>query len=224
MSTVTLNASAVPGTVILPFTGTVRVPANGRITVDQRDVLVCLGMGMLYVNSSSRVQSFTTPIAATAGRLVASTSLANGTLSVANQPDVPRLGALRVDPGTSAITAGNVAIDYYANTGDRYTDNISLVMPATTPVTTNTTYGVVILNSVIVTALAGGASPKIQLNNTNVLALEVNPGFASFSVFREETDGTNGTIGTVSSTAAGITPSTAPNGTHSYSFFHKFTS
>ncbi len=224
MATTVLNASAVPGTIQLPFTGTVAVPSNGRITVDSRDVLVCLSMGMLYVNSSSRVQAFSAPLAASAGRLVGSTSLANGTLSIANQPDVSRLGALRVDPGTSAITAGNAAIAYRSNTGALYTDNISLVMPATTPVTTQTTYGITILSSVIVTGLAGGASPKIQLNNTNVLALEVNPGFAAFSVFREETDGVNGTIGTVASTAAGVTPSTTPNGTHNYNFFYNFTS
>ncbi len=224
MATVVLNASAIPGTINLPFTGNVQVPESGRITVDLRDVPNCLAMGMKYVVSSSRVQGFTAPILGTAGRFVASTALANGTLSIANQPDVPRVAAVREDTGTSAVTAGNLALAYYANTGSLVTDNISLVAPASSLVTTNTTYGVVQLVSAIVTGLAGGASPKIQVNNTNAFAVQVNPGFASFVVFREDTDGASGAIGTVNSTAAAVIPSTAPNGTHGYAFFYNFTS
>lgn len=223
MTFVTLDAGDLGGVIQLPWTGSVRVPANGRVSVDQRDVPVALALGMNYVRTQSRFQAIAgTPNAAVAGQIVASTALANGTLTIANQPDVPRMCAVRVDPGTTAITAGNLAFAYVANDGATHTDNISLAAAASTAVTTSFTYGVVLANSAIVTELTGGASPKIQINDTNALALQVDPGFTDFAVIRAEADDTNETIGTVSSSAASITPNTAPNGTHTFGFYYNY--
>lgn len=223
MSTLVLDASAIGGTIQLPWTGSVFVPSTGRVTVDLRDVPVCLAMGMSYVRTVSNFQALAAaPRVASTGRIVSSTSLANGTLSIANQPDVPRVLALRVDTGTSAITAGVATAIYKANTGATVTDAISLAAPASTLVTTNTTYGVVSLTSLIVTAVAGGASPKIQLSDTNALSVQVPPGFAAFAGVSEVTDGVAAGVGTVNSTAASIVPSTTPNATHTYGWYYNY--
>ncbi len=223
MSTLVLDASAIGGTIQLPWTGSVFVPASGRVTVDQRDVSVALAMGMSYVRTVSAYQALAAaPRVASAGRIVASTSLANGTLSIANQPDVPRVLALRSDTGTSAITAGVATAIYKANNGLTVTDAINLVAPASSLTTTNTSFGVVSLTSLIVTGLVGGTSPKIQLNDTNAFSMQVPPGFAAFAGVSEVTDGTAAGVGTVSSTAASIVPSTTPNATHTYAWYFNY--
>jgi len=221
--TVQLNASSIGGTIQTSFSGGILVPANGLITVDVRDAPQLLAAGASYVNQYSRRQVFSTaPIAATAGRIVASTTLSNGTLSIANQPDVPRVCGIRVDPGTSAITAGTLTAIYVANDGTTTTDAISLVTAASTVFTTNTSKGVVLASSFVVTGLTGGASPLVQVNNTQIPSVQVDPGFVNFSVVRADVDNASETIGTVTSSAASILPNTAPNGTHTYGFYYNY--
>jgi hypothetical protein len=116
--------------------------------------------------SSGRVtrQLVAAPRAASAGRVGRfNASLANGTLAIANQPDVPRQGILVVDPGTTAISAGVAAITYVANDGSTVVDSKSVVTPASTIVSSTTSKGIVSLTSVIVTALAGGARQAFSL-------------------------------------------------------------
>lgn len=221
--TITLDASAVGGVINAP-SGNIAVPSSGRITVPLTDAAALLAAGCKYVNSPSRFQALSAaPRAGSAGRIVASTSFANGTASIANQPDVPRVLALKIDPGTSAITAGNVAITYTANDGTTTTDNVDPRTAASTILTVNTSKGVVLLTSVINTAIAGGATPGYQIDDTNSLSLQVDPGFAGFTVKRANADGANETIGTVNSSAASITPNTTPNATHTYSFYYNYT-
>lgn len=217
MSQIQMNASAVGGTIYGAF-GTYPVPASGLITVDSRDAANILAIGGFYIGQAIKTQGVGAVRLATAGRLVASVALANGTLTIANQPDFPRQAGLRVDPGTTAITAGVANVAYVANDGTTMTDTISLAAAASTPFTQNTTKGVVKLNSVIITGLVGGTSPLTQLNDTNSLSVLVEPGFAGFNVLKEMADAADETIGTVASSAASITPTTLPNGTHTYSF------
>jgi hypothetical protein len=224
-STVLMNLSAIGGTVFLQSTGVVNVPASGLVTVNSADATDLLRRGATYVNSNVVYQKTdAAPRAASAGRLVASTSLANGTLTIANQPDVPRIGLLYVDPGTSAITAGVATINYTANDGTTQVDVLTCVTPASTVASTNTTKGIVFLNSVVVTGLAGGATPLVQLNDTNALSIIVTPNFSSFTLLRLNADGVS--IGSVSvnSSAASVTPSTTPNATHTFAFFASFNS
>lgn len=215
---INLDASQIGGT-ILPGGAEARkvVPANGVITVKGIDAGAYIHAGAKYINQTTISQSQPiAPRAASAGRLVASTSLANGTLSIANQPDVPRQAILVEDPGAAAVTAGNAAITYVANDGTTVTDNISLVTPTSTIKSTSTSKGVVSLTSVIVTALAGGSTPLIQLNDSNSISMLVPPYSSSFTLRRAFVDGVvNGTTA-VASSAASYTPSTTPNGTHTY--------
>lgn len=216
MATTKMSVANIGGTISLSYTGKIVTPADGVVTVDVRDAPALLAAGANFIYTTTRRSTFTTPVAATAGRLVASTSLANGTLSVANQPDVPRQGVLVVNPGTSAITAGTASIPYIANDGSNQTDSISLVMPGTTVVSTLTSKGIMHLSPVIVTGLVGGASPLVQVNDTNSLSVTVDQGFVDFTMVQELADSTTEGQVSVASTAASFTPSTAPNGTHSF--------
>jgi hypothetical protein len=216
-STVQMNAAGL-GTVYADW-GTYAVPTNGLITVDSRDVITLLRTGATYINAMTRSATISpAPRAGSAGRIVASVALSNGTLSIANQPDVSRQVATRVDPGTTAITAGTLTNIYVANDGTTTTDAVSLAAAASTPVTVSSSKGVVKMTSAIVTGLVGGASPLIQVNDTNSLSVMVDPGFTNFSVLKESVDGADETIGTVATAAASITPTTAPNATHTYGF------
>lgn len=217
-TTVTLNASAIGGVIQTQNSGPITVPANGLISVDSRDVPTLLAAGAAYVNS--RLSWFTTGAAraASAGRIVASGSLSNGTLAIANQPDFPRQLALRVDPGTVSLSAGNVALSYVANDGSTQVDNLSAIATASAPTTQNTTKGVVTLNSVIVTGVTGGATPLVQVNDTNSLSVPVDPGFVNFSVFKEYDASTATTVGTVGTLAASVIPTGTPNSTLTFTF------
>src|ERR1700735_1205119 len=115
MLQVTMNAAGVGGVIQTAGSGVIQVPANGLITVGAGDVPDLLKIGCTYVNSRNVVQTVANARAATAARIVTSTSLANGTLTVANQPDVPRQLAVQTIAGTVAISAGNVAVNYTAN-------------------------------------------------------------------------------------------------------------
>jgi len=224
VATVSLNAAAIGGT-IFPGGSAARipVPANGQITVPAQDAPLYIAAGAQYQSMNSRSQNLAAaPVAATAARIVASTALANGTLAIANQPDVPRQVAVRVSTGTVAITAGNIALNYLANDGTTQVDNISPVAPASTLLTTSSSKGVVTMNSVIVTALAGGASPLVQVNDTNSLSVLVDPNFSSLMFNQTKADGTTEGQVAVASTAASWTPSTTPNGTHTYSAVYSF--
>ena len=216
MTQVQMNASAIGGTLQLPNTGTINVPANGVITVDSRDVAPLLAAGAKYTGSKVTSQDLGVPIAGAVGQFVASVAFANGTLTIANQPDVPRLASVRIDPGTTALTGGNVAVNYIANDGTTITDNFTGITPASTVASVNTSRGVVEIKSVIVTGVAGGTSPKIQMDSLNSLGLVVDPGFVGFTALKATVDDADIGIASVQSTAACITPSTAPNGTHTF--------
>jgi hypothetical protein len=221
--TVVMNASTVGGTLMLPSTGVVVVPLSGIITVSTLDAPDLLRRGATYVNANVVYQKPDVAArAASAGRIVASISLANGTLTIANQPDVPRVCLLYVDPGTSAITAGVVTANYIANDGTTQVDLLSCVTPASTVASVSLTKGMILLNSAVVSGLVGGASPLVQINDTNALSIVVNPNFSSFTLLRLDADGAS--IGNVSvnSAAASVTPSTAPNGTHTFAFFASY--
>lgn len=216
MSQVQMNASAIGGLLQLPFSGNVTVPANGVITVDSRDAVSLLAAGTKYVGSKVASQDLGIVLAGAVGQFVASVAFANGTLTIANQPDVPRLASVRIDPGTTALTAGNVAVNYIANDGNTITDNFTAITPASTVASVNTSRGVVEIKSVIITGAAGGTSPKVQMDSLNSLGLVVDPGFVGFIALKATVDDADVGIVSVQSTAACITPSTAPNGTHTF--------
>lgn len=234
MATVQMNAAGVGGTINFQNTGPVVVPANGLITIQTGDITDALRMGCTYVNSMCRW--YTTPgppRAASAGRIFASAGVSTGTLAVANQPDVPRQLAIVVWPGTVALTGGSVVLTYVANDGTTTVDSTTMAASASALTTFNTTKGVVSVTSIVTntSTISGGASPAIQINDTNALAMAVDPGFVGFNVIKESTwlglavtgGPTNQTVGTVGSAAGCYTPTFTPSTTVMYGIGYVYT-
>lgn len=222
-ATVRLSASALGSGVIQTINSGAVVPAaDGTITVNALDVPSLLAAGCEYIIQSTESQRVSAPRAQSAGRIVASTALANGTIAIANQPDSPRQCDLYVEPGGGTITAGNAALVYIANDGTTQTDNFSLINTSTVAWSSRTSKGVLHVNSITISALAGGTSPQVQVNDTNALSMMVNPGFIDFTVLKENVDAANEAVGTVASSAASVVPTTTPNATHNYDFFYSF--
>lgn len=225
MSVKMVYASGLTPTGFTSQLGTSYTPdVNGAINVSNNDVPSALAAGWGIASTRLSYFSVTTPAAANAVGIVASAALSNGALTIAAQTDVLRPLQVRVDPGTSAITGGSVTLSYVANDGSTVVDILPLAAAASTPVTLNTTKGCLLLNSATVAGLVGGTSPKIQVGTTAALAVPLAQGFSGFSVLRENDDGSNVTIGSVVASAGTITPTAAPNGTHSYSFGYVSTS
>jgi hypothetical protein len=223
MATVTLagngTASQVQG-----LYGTYQAASDGTFVVDTRDAPTLIGLGMGYLRYASDCTNFQqAPVIATVGQIVASTALSNGALTIAHQPDVPRQVAVEVGPGTTAITAGSVTVTYLANDGTTVTDVVSCITGASTGFTKYTSKGVVHVSTASVANIAGGASPFVRLNTTTTLCVIVDPNATDITFTKENTDGGDETIGTASTvTLGGIAPTTAPNSTHTYSFWYTY--
>lgn len=228
MATVKLFAPAGSGgSIQTAFSGTVFVQSDGTVTVDARDVANLVQLG--YEFAITRHAVYVTPcmpIAAAAAVTVASATISNGTLSIAAQPDVPRQLQTIINPGTTAITAGNLALTYTANDGTTQVDNSSLIMAAgaaagTITATFTTSKGVEHLTSAIVTGLVGGTTPGIQVGVNAVIALPLDPRFVDLVVTKETkmaitatsgvSTGTDEAVGSVIASGGLITTTSAPN-------------
>ena len=219
-------ANAGLGGVIQGSYGTYQPASDGSYTVDSRDVAPLLAAGFNYVKVvSSNYTLPLAPLAATVGQIVASGALSNGSVSITHQPDVPRPVNIEVGTGTSAITAGTVTVVYTANDGATQTDTLSLICALSTAVTQGLSKGVDTITSMTVAGVVGGTTPWLRASTTASLSLPVAPGGIDISVTREWDAGATIAVGTVSSTTlASIAPTTAPNGTVTYSFLYNYTS
>ena len=211
-----------------PNTGSVNASTvDSTFTIDIRDIPFALQAGYVPVYKDSRQSApiVSTPAVATVGAIVASVALTNTSLTIAANPDTMRQVKMRVDPGTTAITAGVCTVTYAANDGTAaQVDVLSLVTPLSTLLTLFLSKGALTVASAVVTGLVGGTSPKIQLDTTAVLAVPVAPGSVDVTITKEVTDGADNssTLGTL--TNAGIwTPHTAPNGTHTFGIAYQTT-
>lgn len=225
-TTTRLNVSGLGGPLFLAYTNNgnaVQPAADGTLVVDSRDVPSLLTVGASYINQVNRQATVSAPLAATAGRIVSSTTLANGTLSIANQPDVPRRVAAVLAHGSTAVTGGALTLSYLANDGTNQADAFALsAISASTGITYTSSKGVLSLTSAIVTGLAGAANAGVQINDTNSLSLIVDAGYQDFGVSFETAAGTPETVGVVASSAASVTPSTTPNGSLVFGFVYGY--
>ena len=206
--------------------GNYQAASEGTFTVDTRDAPSMLVLGMTYLNQITQQMTMPlAPAAATVGRVVASGNLSNTTVSVSNQPDVPRPVTVEVGTGTAAITAGTATITYVGNDGQTDVDVFSLVCPASGAVTQYLSRGCITVSSVVVAGVVGGTSPWFRMSTTAALAVPVPPGAIDIAFLREYDAGATIALGTPSSTILGaITPTTAPNGTVTYSFLYSYVS
>lgn len=195
--------------------------AAGVIQVASNDITAAVNAGWVFAFQEFRKETFTAPLVATVGKIVASAALTNGVLTIANQTDVSRPIAPRIDPGVSAITAGTLTLVYIANDGTTTTDTLTLVAALSTPVTLSSSKGVLSLTSATVAGLVGGTSPKVQIDTNASLAVSLPPAALAFTETFEATDGVPNTLGTASSFGI-VKPNTAPNGTHNYSLGYQY--
>lgn len=223
MTTVVLAGGPVGGVVQGNF-GTYQQGSDGNYTVDSRDAQSLLALGMNYVKAT--VRNYTPPAAplvATSGKIVASVALSNGGLTIANQPDVMRPANIVIGTGTAPVTAGSLSMVYTANDGSSTTDTLSLVLAASAGNTLTTSKGMQKLATAIVSGLAGGTSPFIHIDTTGAISVPVDIGAVDFALYSEIVDGAAETIGTLAVALGSVAPTTAPNGTHLYSFGYNFT-
>lgn len=202
-------------------------PSTGAFTgIQAGDVLGLLNSGVRF--SAPRVEWVGpfVPLAASGTRTVANVAATNTTLTIAAQPDVPRPIIAVLAPGTLAITAGTLTMTYTAASGAAVTDTFSLVTPLSTSLTLTSSQGVAHLTSAVIAGITGGSSPTIQLGTTAAISLPISNVFAGLTVFKENVDNADEAVGTVTTTgsagannlAVSVAPTTAPNGTHSYTF------
>lgn len=222
-STVTLYGNGIGGTIEGNY-GTYQAASDGTFVVDSRDAPTMLALGMNYVQR--RAAQYTTPLApsaATIGAIVASGALSDGSVAVTAQPTTPRPINVEVGTGTAAITAGSVAVTYIGNDGQTDTDTLSLVCAASSSVTQGLSRGAVTISSIEVSGVVGGASPWLRLSTTAELSLPVAPDAIDFTVSREYDAGATIAVGALGVSLGSITPTTAPNGTVTYSFLYSYT-
>jgi hypothetical protein len=211
------------GGVIQGNFGTYPQASDGSYTVDPRDAVTLLGQGFGYVKQATR--SYTLPLApgaATVGQIVASGALSNGSVSVTHQPDTMRPVNVEVGTGTTAITAGTVAVTYIGNDGVSGTDTLSLVCALSTSTTQGLSRGVQTISAITVAGVVGGTSPWFRMSTTAAVSVPVDPGTIDFSVTREYDAGATIAVGTLAVALGSITPTTAPNATVTYAFNYEF--
>lgn len=223
MSTIQLAGNGFGGLVQGNF-GTYQAGTDGTFTVDTRDAPPLLVLGMAYTQHNN--SSYTLPLAPAAaaiGAIVASGALSNGTVAVTANPDTMRPVDIEIGTGTTAITAGNLAVTYVGNDGLVTTDNFSAIAALSTSTTVTTSKGVVSISAIAVTGLVGGTAPWRRLSTKAQVSLPVQPGAVDFVVNREYDAGATVAVGALATALGSITPTTAPNATVTYSFAYSYT-
>lgn len=239
--TVKLFAPPGVGGQIQASNGTYFVASDGTVTVNAADVASLVSLGFEFAVTDHRIYAFPgAPVASSATTTVSSTSLTVGSLTIANQPDVPRQLQAVVFPGTSSITSGTLTYVYTANDGTTQTDVFPLTGMASQTAgsagaTLATTKGVERLTSATVAGLTGGTSPGVQVGTNNYLGVPVPPRFVDFAVTSEKkaspavsstglsvpSDDAVPTL--VIAAGALVTPTTVPDGTHQLSIGYNVT-
>ena len=224
MSTVQLAGNGFGG-VVQGLFGNYQAASDGSFTVDARDAPSLLTRGMSYVKQTSRAYTLPlAPAAAAVAGVVSSGALSNGTVAVTTQPLVMRPVNVEVGTGTTAITAGTVAVTYVGNDGVSGTDTLSLACALSSAVTQGLSRGVMHISDITVAGLVGGTSPWIRLSTTTALSVPVDPNAVDFAVNREYDAGATVAVGTLASALGSIVPTTTMNGTVTYSFNYSYLS
>jgi len=223
----TIKMGGGPGGTVQGNWGVYQPGTDGFYTVDTRDVPQLLEAGLVFLSNPGA--SYTTPItprAGTSGRIIASATMSNGALSIANQPDIGRqLNVVLGNPTTPGISAGSVTLGYLASDGQVHSDVYSLpAVPTPGTITLSTSRPVVKLNTAFVSALAGGASPNVRVDDANLFGLPSDANAQDFVVNQEFDGGTNQTSpGTASTSCIGAASVVnTPTGSSTLSFLYSY--
>lgn len=183
--------------------------------------------------------SISSPVPADLTTTVNSVTPSNVALTIAAQPPHARKLQVRIvlgTPGTTNITAGNLAVVYVDQDGNAVTDNLSLITAAS--VTLKTTRAVATLTSATVSgyvASGSGTGNTIGLGPSNDFGMSSGPGVTNFAIVKAtkitKVLGTSNaaaddvaSTATVDTAARTIAPTTAPaaSGLVDYEFTYSF--
>lgn len=224
MATVQMSTrgSSLGGTVEGQF-GIYTADVNGNITADSRDVASLLAAGCSFLRKASEWMTLPNAPAAANPTAYYSGALSNGNTMFSAQPDVMRQAAVVISAGTSALTAGNLAVTYLGNDGQSGVDNVSTIVAASGTATIFLSRGVAHFTSGVITGVAGGASPTYEIGSTNALALAVDPNAGAIALNKEDNSGSDVAVGTIQSASLGcVVPHANPNGTLTYAWAYTY--
>lgn len=167
---------------------------------------------------------FGAPIAAELISVKAAATPANGAITIAAQPDYPRKLQIRIVIGTTtttAITAGTLTLVGTNPQGQTITEFISLIQNASATLQTANAYAHLTSGTVAGYVASGsGTGNTLGIGVSAQLGLPLPAGFTNLNVFKENVDNADEVVGTVDYVAGTISPTTAPNATHNYSFWY----
>jgi hypothetical protein len=218
-TTVTLRAPpGSNGATVQTGYGVYIVGNDGSVAVDSRAVSALLGAGFTYFRSGAGHARYTAPLAADLVSIVAAAAAAAGAVVIAAQPDYPRKLQVRLVRTSGDIASGTLTLVGTNAQGQPITEVVSLVT-AGASLTIKTANAYAHLTSGTVSALTGTYSYTLGIGAAADLGLPLPPAFQDLAVFKENVDAADETVGTIDGVAGTVSPTTAPNGTHSFDFF-----
>lgn len=171
---------------------------------------------------------YTAPIAAELVSIKAAATPANGTITIAAQPDYPRKFQVRIvigTPTTTQITAGTLTLVGTNAQGQSVTEVISLVKASSATVTTTNAYAHLTSGTVANYAADGsGTGNTLGIGVATALGLPLPAQWYQLTVYKANVGNANETIGTVDSQAGTIVPNTAANASNNYDFWYTYSS
>lgn len=207
-----LEAQRVAGTIDLEWTGDAEYETSGLTTGGP---------------SGSEVRSahvrVTAPLAAAADNIVAAIDpVADGALTIAAQPDVPRKLTLTIVDADASISAGIATIVSTGPSGESQTEVVSLTGGSAVKTTTKAHGKIASITVSGVVGAAAGDTLSVGVSAALGLPGRKTPLAAGFAVHKANVDQVDEAVGTVDATAGTIVPTTAPNGAKHFDFWYTY--
>lgn len=197
-------------------------PSQLLATINQ----LILNLNAVAGNSQSYIA--TAPLAADLVYIKAAATPANGTITIANQPDYPRKFQIRIVIGTTnttAITAGTLTLVGTNCQGLPASEVVSLIETASTTLTSANCYSHLTSGTVAAYAASGsGTGNTLGIGQSSALGIPLPVNFSNLIEYKEDQANADETLGTVDTVNGTITPSTAPNGSDNFQFWYTFNS
>jgi hypothetical protein len=198
-----------------------QIGANGTITsVAQQDVGALRNIGFQMLATVATRAIFLSPNAADLVSVKAAATPADGTITIAAQPDVPRKLQIRIVIGTTTttrITAGTLTLVGEDQDANAVTEVISLIQSSSATLKTAHAYSKLTSGAVAAYAAAGsGTGNTLGIGCAVDLGVSTVQGVTNFALVKESLvtigtgteDETSGA--TVDAVARTVAPSTAP--------------
>jgi hypothetical protein len=171
---------------------------------------------------SNHVRYSNPPAADLVSIVAALDPVADGALTIAAQPVVPCKVQVRIVDGDSSISAGTVALNGVGPSGEALPEQVIPLTGGTQTVVSDLAYATISATVAGVAGAAAGDTISIGASAHLGLPRDHTPLGGALTVYKASADDADEAIGTVDSTAGTISPTTAPNGTHDYDFWYRW--